>query len=432
MGQKVPDRARHRVSLDLFIDVAKNGVVQRKNLIEGLQIYSADASHVTVPVVLVSDHVLRNDEGKESENTFYTPVILGRVVPGMMAFNKAGATLEAASLLDGPARLAQSGAKKLSGFGEALGGLNSTIGGGGLNPKPKPPAAQTVGFGYRMAYTPAFAGRPQVFERRVLDKSDERVRKEMPDFSGNWYISVGAGALNPAHVIDNQISQVLPMLSGQVPGMDVLVEGVNTAAQYDAVAGLIADRDMLIYRGAPFLSVRTITPQTPRQARSSFDILQSGLRAFRRDASGWAAAPDLALRAGLAETAVEHDIIQTQADVLGGAAWRSAWNDLAGASDLAVAINRVAVRDTGLSSAQKELASADLRRGQIVAINAAGDGAWWRVDAVTGAAIGVDHMGRGGSGIHPDADPDRSRSVDRKLFPLRFDGDLQGARRRLQ
>jgi hypothetical protein len=152
------------------------------------------------------------------------------------------------------------------------------------------------------------------------------------------------------------------------------------------------------YRGAPgvLITRQTFDSTGGRLTqRSGIDILTTGRRGTGADGN---AAPLAAVSAGVAETLAERIMANAIAVTLedSPAASDGGWGILSEAGGLGLAKRAADLPEArpGTLAAME----ADLDHGQILAL-ADNGAAWWRVDPVTGATIGVDHNGNGGESV---------------------------------
>jgi hypothetical protein len=401
-GDTLPATAFHRMSVRLSVEVSENGKLSQTALLADVDVSFAKSVQMGVPLALVTADVLRGvEKPKNSDDSYYVPLISGDLADGTQAFNNKGELVDARLLLNDSIG-SQSTSNAFGSLGGMLGGINTTIGGTADNDV-ETNQKQAVGFILTLSYRPAFSQEPVVFSRLLIDRvgqdgrasGDFQLSKNTALFAGNWTILSNGGQVGIAQLFDTQIDQFMGLNRQEYSVSNDRFSAITTAALYDDIARSAADEDTLMYRANPFIAIFAFVGTTDTTGRVGFDIVSSGLRVLAKKGHSWIPDTSTALRAGVAETMLEGAIVESVASMFNKLEFSSAWHSLESNNSFTI-ISRQAVLDENISNKTiAKIAQAELDRGQLIALTGTPEVAWWRVDSVSGIATGVDRFGRG-------------------------------------
>ncbi|NNU80095.1 hypothetical protein HMH01_06555 [Halovulum dunhuangense] len=417
VASPLPDDLLHRVEIRFRLVVRDGGRITETDLMSPVSFAPAAQGRMPLVFSILPDGVLKGEPDifrAAPESTFFFPLLNGALGDRAMAFTREGVTAPAADVLAGGAMsdlIATVGART----SRAVGLLDSLGGGADDDLPPDTPVTEVMGLVMSVTHTPPF-GAPRIehvrhlADRRGADGRAEGAVLAMPDAAppeiavlGRWTLLGLAGGTGPAEVVAAQIDRALalrdaaPVADGVVPGQPTAnpAQLLVTAEMLDRAAALGAGQGTTVYRAGPGLAMihQTGRIEGDRVIQTAgIDILATARRALGPDG---APDPAAALRAGVAETLAETVLGTSVAPGTGPEALAriGSWEPLVAAPELRLARRAAELED--LPPGARAAAAADLARGAVLALATGGGVAWWRVDPVSGATIGVDALGRG-------------------------------------
>ncbi|WP_159086996.1 hypothetical protein [Loktanella sp. Alg231-35] len=414
----LPEELTHNVRVKFELEIREGDKLTLLPLMDELQMDTHTLARRPIVLTILPDGVIGDAEtvaGALPDTTFHFPLLNGELAPRGVAFTADGLTASSDNVLlsNGMASVVASSAGKLSEAGGVLSSLGADEDESDL--PPNTPLREVIGL-WAVVTVQAPGAERQIIRRPLVDRIGAGLRAEGQVFApmyatpaetamlGQWMVMIQTGGIGQAELLYRQIDRLRDMAPAVAAGDDQFgglgvsnpaMQAMMTALFDTAAEAGAALHDGWTYRGAPGV---LITSQTYHQTdtdlvqRSAIDILMTGRRAIGPDG---APRPVAALAAGVAETLAERVMADAIAVNIGQPAADTAgsWDALTAATNLRPVTAKSALPEDAPTVA--DAMAAEIDRGQILAY--AEDGpAWWRVDGVTGAAIGVDGLGNGG------------------------------------
>lgn len=414
----LPEELLHRIHIKFELEIREQDKLRLSPLIEDISIDTMTAASNPRVLAIIPDGVVRGTTriGEAAEDTtFYLPLLDGELAPRALAFTAEGETAQATEVLQSNV-LAAAIATSAGELTEALALLQSPDEDeNGTVLPPNTVQREVTGLWAQVTMNAPGAER-RIFRRLLADRIGADLRAEggvfvPPDaisvedaVLGQWMLMIQTGSVGQAELLATQIDRLQEM-SPAVRAEDDRFSGVSvsnpamqglTTAIFDtaADAGSAMSDGWTYRRGAGIL----LTSQTYNHdqddvaLRSTIDILTTNRRGIGPEGRSLPAA---ALAAGVAETLAERILASAIAINVGFAPTSTdgSWDSLTQADTLLAITSTNDIPDVG--PAVRAAMEADLALGNVLVF--AQDGpAWWRIDAESGTAIGVDALGRGG------------------------------------
>ena len=415
-----PEDLTHRIHIAFELEIRESDRLRLMPLMDEIRLDTLGAPDRPIVMTILPDGVIAGAatlEGAEPGTTFHFPLLNGEIAPRGLAFTADGLTAPAADVLQSNG-MAGIVAATASGVSEA-GGLLSSLGADAEDTDmPLNTPLREVTALWVTVTIDAPGQQRQVIRRTLVDRIGADLRAEGQVFApedappteiamlGQWMLMIQTGGVSQAELLALQIDRLREMAPGLAagdqdfeglsvsnPAMQAMMTGLfDTAAEAGAAA-----QGSWTYRRTPGVLIASQTYDRQDGAlvqQAGIDVLGTGRVAIGQDGTP---NPMAAVAAGVAETLAERIMADAVAVRLGQPpnATSGSWDRLAGADTLQPIARQSDIPD--LPAAAREAMAADLDRGYALAL-AGGDGdpAWWRVDQMTGATIGVDAFGRGG------------------------------------
>lgn len=405
LANPLPKDLLHQIRVELMVETREDGDFRTVGLMQQQDFPVANLGRAPVVLSVVPDIMLRGGVLADvTDSAFYFPLLGDELAPYAKAFTMFGATLDADDVLasGGAADLFSSIATTTSVASGILGSLGAAD-----EEAEQAPVTETTGLILQVTYYPPNDADSITYRRYLVDRigpenraaENGQVADDARPLVGVWTLNISSGETGAAEMLDLQIERINKVAESGNPGMVNPAESTTLTAFFDAAAVAGAGEGVLVYRGAPFIML-TETALTPDGSRVyATDIMQTGLRALSGQDTGWHADPAAAFRAGVAQTRLEA-MLMDGADSRGATRARSgSWAVLSAMPDLVVITDKNSLDDLDISEAAKAAALRDLKRGNILAMAVGETPAWWRIDPVTGATIGVDTHGYGAEAV---------------------------------
>ncbi len=405
LPETLPEEMFHRIRVDFLVETREGEDFSTSNLMQQQEFTVAGLGHDPVVLSVVPDIMLRGGALADVERSaFYFPLLGDVLAPDAQAFNMQGETLAAEKVLSGGG--AENLVSSVSSTAMSAGNMIGSLGGAEETPE-EPDTRETTGLILRLTYLPPYDAERITFERYLVDRVGPanraaegwQVQDNARPLVGVWTLHISGAAMRSAEMLDLQINRIDDVAGQETPALVNPAESAALGVFFDAVGVAGAGKDALVYHGAPFimLSETGLTPEGSRVYAT--DIMQTGLRAFSDQGDGWHADPAAAFRAGVAQTLLEATLMDS-ADSRGATKSRAgSWGVLSAAPDLVMVSDTSTLEDLDIPKPAKLAARRDLERGQILAMATGETPAWWRIDPLTGATIGVDVNGYGAEAV---------------------------------
>ncbi|MBD3679675.1 MAG: hypothetical protein HUJ27_14915 [Rhodobacteraceae bacterium] len=413
------DDLKHWVEIAFQLEIRDQDKLKLQDLMQSFWVSAADLSARPIVVSILPDGILKDPEigtvDATKQTTFYFPLLNGELPPGALAFTREGLTAPAGDVLEsgGMASIIATGAAQVSAAG---GMLQSLGGGGGADDLPaNTPMRDVTGLWARITIQ-APGGERKTIWRPMFDRigADRRAEDSVyvPEGApaaeiavlGQWMVMIMTGGTGPAELVATQIERAQQMAPMIMAG-DTEMNGLPTSnpAMHSLMTGMFdiaaqagsASSGGWTYRAAPqvLITSQTYTREGENTLqRSGIDIVETGRRAVGEDGK---ALPIGALGAGVAETIAERAMADAIA-VNGGRppiSTSGSW-DILSTTDSLVPVRGESDIPEQLPGTRAAM-EAELKLGRILALADGDNAAWWRIDPLSGAAIGVDRFGGG-------------------------------------
>lgn len=427
----VPERYVHRIRIEAWIE-SRSGDAEptRQAVMSPWEAPVANVDHQVIEYANAPDQAGGSTPGEfdlaelARSAEVFTPYLRGELAPGAMIYDLDGRALtpdvagnQATGVFRSVARNAES----------AIGALGQ-IG----NDGPVGDAIALTGHGLDVTLI-APGGEATVHRRWILDRiGPENRAASVYDVSGEpedrqaaarallgrYRLMVSTGATTPAYLLDRTIQRLLETRGllelmarnlGDDPSDLVLDPGVmpgppdlDHLGAFDAFDRALAGLDAAPgFRPDPAVLIlsETVT-QDGEGFRRSVDIVANPRRVLTATDAGVTIDPLAALRRGAWETLVEREMLLGDGAELppGGEVESLVAADLRGPYRLLEPGDAADPDDLGVDPGVASRIQAELDRGALVLLGTLPDGgepAWWRVDPVSGATLGVTADGRG-------------------------------------
>ncbi len=401
VSSPLPDGLLHRLRVELMLEVREGERFSTVSLMRTQEFPVANLGRRPLVLSVIPDIALRGGSLADiADANYYFPLLGDGLAPDARAFTMFGETLSAQDVLasNGMADLFASVAGSTSAVTNILGGLGAPEG------AEQTAVKEATGLIVRVTYLPPDDRKPRVFERYLVDRIGPENRAEgtwitqdsARPLAGIWSLNALTGAIGAAELLDLQIARVGEMATTENPSLVNPAESATLAMFFDAAAQAGAGAQGMGYLAEPFimLSETGLKPDGTRVYAT--DIMQSGLRGFSMDSDGWVADPAVAFSAGVAQTLLESALMDGTALLGSTRARAGSWEVLSSAPGLLTITDIATLGALDIPEFAKAAARRDLERGMVLALATGGNPAWWRIDPVSGAAIGVDAFGYGG------------------------------------
>lgn len=416
----VPEELQHRFRFQVFIEQRLGDELEVRAITDPWEqatgmLYGVPFTWVNVPDGIEVGLSLAE---ALADTTFFHPVLNGSLAPGAHSFDRNGSSGESAFTATPPAGLFQT----LGGlFGEAAGSLAGE----------EDPAefvtltAQWLEFTFISPGGEAVTHRRTVFDRigadnraaGIVELSGEVSREEAElALTRTHKFMVNPGGMNADYLFDSRLAALEQLLDyaaeaeAAAASTDAVPPVPQSAAEeaiarlehlelFAAIDSFAEQEDVISYRHEPGLIVFE-SDQALDFAR--IDVVANPRRVFRLGPEGLpAAAPELAMEAGVWETRLEGLPLTSR-----GLATLSTFTTFSAAEAEGIEIRtlvpgeQAAVSELDLPAATRAAIAADLTAGYVVVspVSVPADSphaAWWRVHAETGETLGRGGDGRG-------------------------------------
>lgn len=421
LPEPLPADLRHRVGLEVVLEVAEGGALDARPLFAAWERPVEELLDRSVQVTLAADGfqgpVAADQVGTALARTRWVfPLLDGVLAPGAEAFDLRGFRVAPDVAIDPSAKFFSTLSESSHGALDALG--EGTAGDG----QATAPVARQVTAAW-VEVTSSVPGRAPTRHRRyLLDRVGPAARAvgrtpaglAAPDpavlaaaLTAQLELVVVPGDLVPELSVDQELAYrqvMVEALAGPLrelargaedtlPG-EVLTRSPRDLVRARAVAAARSGDGPRLFRSgaAAFLFRRTLVPAEGK-VREVFDIVTSPRRAVAAAGDGWVPRPEVVVEAGVRETLAE-----LQVRPPGVPSADSAWEGLAGrGTELKLVRGADDPLLATLAAGPRTRLEEDLGRGFVVLVAAADPGApsWWRIHPVSGETTGVSADGAG-------------------------------------
>ncbi len=404
VSSPLPAEMLHRLRVELILEVREGGRFNTVALMRSQEFPVANLGRRPLVLSVIPDIALQGGSLENiSDAKFYFPLLGDGLAPDARAFTMFGENLSAEDVLasNGAADLFASVAGSTSAVTNILGGLGAPAG------TEQTAVKEATGLIVRVTYMPPDDGKRKVFERYLVDRIGPENRAEgnwitqadARPLAGIWSLNALTGAIGAAELLDLQIARVGEMAATDNPSLVNPAESATLAMFFDAAAQAGAGADRMIYLAEPFIMLSETDLKADGTRVYATDIMQSGLRGFSAGDGGWQPDPAATFAAGVAQTLLESALMDGTALLGSTRARAGSWEVLSGAPELLTITDVAALEALDIPAFAKAAARRDLERGAILALATGENPAWWRIDPVSGAAVGVDAFGYGGEAV---------------------------------